>query len=88
MEALELRDISFYPNPSDGRFDVELKTKADSPIQVIIVDDNGNEVFNRVGRPQAGEYKFNVDLTHEGKGIYVMKLIQNDKALTKRVVIE
>jgi hypothetical protein len=88
MEALELRDISFYPNPSDGRFDVELKTKADSPIQVIIVDDNGNEVFNRVGRPQAGEYKFNVDLTHEGKGVYVMKLIQNDKALTKRVVIE
>lgn len=88
MEGLELRDISFYPNPSDGRFDVDLETKSDSPVQIIIVDSNGNEVFNRVGSPSDGAYQFHVDLTHEGKGIYIMKLVQNDKALTKRVVIE
>lgn len=88
MDSMELKDISFYPNPSDGRFDVELESVADSPVQVIIVDEKGNEVFNKVGKPLKGQYKFNVDLTGEGKGIYIMKLVQNDKALTKRVVIE
>lgn len=88
MEGLDLRDISFYPNPSDGRFDVELESRSNAPVQVIIVDENGNEVYNRVGIPKDGEYDFSVDLTREGKGIYIMKLVQNDKALTKRVVIE
>lgn len=88
MEGLELRDISFYPNPSDGRFDVELESRSDAPVQVIIVDENGNEVYNRVGKPKDGQYDFSVDLTREGKGIYIMKLVQNNKALTKRVVIE
>lgn len=88
MEALELRDINFYPNPSDGRFDVELDSKSDSPVQVIIVDDNGDEVFNKVGKPTNGRYDFSVDLTSQGKGLYIMKLVQNNKALTKRLVIE
>lgn len=88
MESLELRDISFYPNPSDGRFDVELDSKSDAPVHVIIVDSDGNEVYNRVGTPENGQYDFRVDLTGEGKGIFVMKLVQNDKALTKRLVIE
>lgn len=88
MESLELRDINFYPNPSDGRFDVELETKSDAPVQVIIVDDGGNEVFNRVGKPSDGQYVLKVDLSSQGKGIYIMKLVQNGKALTKRLVIE
>ena len=88
MESLDLRDISFYPNPSDGRFDVELDSRSDAPVQVIVVDDEGNEVYNRVGKPSDGQYKFNVDLSHEGKGLYIMKLVQNNKALTKRLVIE
>ncbi|WP_420388472.1 T9SS type A sorting domain-containing protein [Roseivirga sp.] len=88
MESLELRDISFYPNPSDGRFDVELATNSEAPVQIVIIDDEGNEVYNRLGQPSNGAYHFKVDLTHEGKGIYIMKLVQNDKALTKRVVIE
>lgn len=88
MEPLELRDISFYPNPSDGRFDVEMETANDSPVQVIIVDKNGNEVFNRLSNPKSGVYDFSVDLSGEGKGIYVMKVVQDGKALTKRIIVE
>ena len=88
MEALELRDISFYPNPSDGRFDVEMETVSDSQIQVIIVDKNANEVFNKLSSPKSGYFNFSVDLSREGKGIYVMKVLQDGKALTKRIIVE
>lgn len=88
MEKLELNDINFYPNPSDGRFDVELETGSDAPIQIAIIDPNGNEVYNRTGKPTDGKYDFRVDLSHEEKGIYIMKVVQNNKALTKRVIIE
>lgn len=88
MEGLELRDISFYPNPSDGRFDVELETGSDASIQVSIIDPEGNEVYNRTGMPKEGRYDFRVDLSDQQKGIYIMKVVQNNKALTKRVIIE
>ncbi|MFY0591851.1 T9SS type A sorting domain-containing protein [Roseivirga sp.] len=88
MERLELRDINFYPNPSDGRFDVELETGSESDIRVVIVDPNGNEVYNRTGAPRNGRYDFRVDLSDEDPGIYIMKVVQNNKALTKRVIIE
>ena len=88
MERLELRDISFYPNPSDGRFDVELETGSDAPIQISIIDPRGNEVYNRTGSPTNGKYDFEVDLSDERKGIYLLKVVQNNKALTKRVIIE
>ena len=88
MGSLELRDISFYPNPSDGRFDLELQTKSNDPLQVIIVDEEGDEVYNKLATPEDLRYNFRIDLTNEGKGIYVLKLIQNNKALTKRIVIE
>lgn len=88
MEGLELRDINFYPNPSDGRFEVELETGSDASIRVSIIDPDGNEVYNRAGTPRDGRYDFRVDLSGERKGIYVMKVVQNNKALTKRVIIE
>lgn len=88
MEGLELRDINFYPNPSDGRFDVELETGSDAQIQISIIDPDGNEVYNRTGSPRDGRYDFRVDLSDERKGIYIMKVVQNNKALTKRVIIE
>lgn len=88
MEGLELRDINFYPNPSDGRFEVELETGSDASIQVSIIDPDGNEVYNRAGTPRDGRYDFRVDLSGQRKGIYIMKVVQNNKALTKRVIIE
>lgn len=88
MEGLELRDINFYPNPSDGRFEVELETGSDASIRVSIIDPDGNEVYNRAGTPRDGRYDFRVDLSGERKGIYIMKVVQNNKALTKRVIIE
>ena len=88
MEGLELRDINFYPNPSDGRFDVELETGSADAVQVSIIDPEGNEVYNRTGIPKEGRYDFHIDLSDQQKGIYLMKVVQNNKALTKRVIIE
>lgn len=88
MESLELNDISFYPNPSDGRFDLELKSSSEEAIQLIIVDEEGNEVYNKLSKPEQGFLTERIDLSGEGRGIYIMKVMQNGKALTKRIIIE
>lgn len=88
MSELELLDLSFYPNPSDGRFDLNIKTKKDRPIQINVVDSAGNEVLNRVGIPEKGAYRLTIDLSHEDKGTYVLKMVQGKEALAKRIVLK
>jgi virulence-associated protein VapD len=88
MQPLPLGDISFYPNPSDGQFDLALTTLSDDPVQLVIVDDQGNEVFNKLSTPQEGVLEQRIDLSANGKGICVLKCVQNGKALTKRIIIE
>lgn len=88
LNELELLDLSFYPNPSDGRFDLNLKTKKNRPIQINIVDSDGNEVFNRVGTPENESYRLTIDLSKEEKGTYVLKMLQGKEALTKRIEIK
>lgn len=87
-ETLQLNDISFYPNPSDGRFELEIDAINDDPIHLMIVDDQGNEVYNRTASPTNGFFRKNIDLSDEGKGLYVLKVEQGGKALTKRIIVE
>lgn len=88
MEDLEFNNISFYPNPSDGRFNVELDTGNDEPVQIKIIDPDGAVVYDKRDQSTRGKYDFNVDISEHDKGIYILQVIQNNKALTKRIIIE
>lgn len=87
-EALQVNDIGFYPNPSDGRFELEIDAINDDPIHLMIVDDQGNEVYNQMAKPENGFFTKKIDLAKEGKGLYVLKVEQRGKALTKRIIVE
>lgn len=88
MEDLEFNNISFYPNPSDGRFNVELDTGNEEPIQIKIVGPDGAVVYDKRDQKSKGKYDFNVDISEHEKGIYILQVIQNNRALTKRIIIE
>ncbi|WP_323755410.1 T9SS type A sorting domain-containing protein [Roseivirga sp.] len=88
MEPLEIKDISFYPNPSDGRFDLQIETTDSGPIQVKIVSPIGNVVYDKTDSTGASIYNFKIDISDEREGVYILQVIQNNKTLTKRVIIE
>ncbi len=85
---LVLRDISFYPNPSDGRFDMSLESQSDSEVSVTVLNNEGKEILRTELTPKDGFCEFEIDLTKEEKGNYVLKVVQGKKALTKRLVLE
>ena len=88
MEPLEIKDISFYPNPSDGRFDLDIQTTDKGPLQVKIVSPTGNVVYDKTDATGASNYNFKIDISDEREGVYILQVIQNNKTLTKRVIIE
>ena len=85
MKALEVKDISFYPNPNDGKFEVSIRSGNKGPIQLKIVDTDGNEVYNRSKEGTSGDYTFEVDLSDEERGKYVLTATQDKKVLVKSI---
>lgn len=88
MEDLKINDISFYPNPSDGRFTVDIKTGNENLVQIKIIGPDGAVVYEKSDQQSSGEYSFKVDLSQKRKGIYLLQVIQNNSSLTKRIIIE
>lgn len=88
MDDLEIKDISFYPNPSDGKFSLEIATTNKGPLQVKIVSPTGKLVYDKTETSGASDFLFDIDISDEREGIYILQVIQNNKALTKRIIIE
>ena len=88
MEDLAINDISFYPNPSDGRFELELDTGNELPVFIKIVGPQGDVVYEKNDVSVDGFYDFNIDISNQREGIYILQVVQNGRALTKRIIIE
>lgn len=88
MEDLTINDISFYPNPSDGRFELELDTGNELPVYIKIVGPQGDVVYEKNGVSADGFYDYSIDISNQREGIYILQVVQNGRALTKRIIIE
>ena len=88
MEDLEIKDISFYPNPSDGRFNLEIETTNKEALVVKIVSPMGDVIYEKTEQGGVSSYSFDIDISNEKEGLYILQVIQNNKTLTKRVIIE
>lgn len=85
---LDLRGLSLSPNPSTGRFNLnfELPTKGTTSIDVM--DMNGNFVYSEQLNGFSGRYTRDFDISQEAKGVYVLRIVQNGKAFTRKIVTQ
>jgi hypothetical protein len=78
--------VSIYPNPSTGRFEIDID-KAQMNFELRIVDMIGREIFSDF-YSGIGSYHNSIDLTHASKGIYFLHLISTDGMLSKRILLQ
>ena len=84
MATLENQQISFqiFPNPAGDK--VEIQHSFSGNVQVQLTDLNGKILLNQ----GFVSNKFQLDTTHFPNGIYLVKLIQNGKISTKKLIIQ
>ena len=80
-----LSDITIYPNPSTGQFNLDL-TKIQSEVQVAIYDGVGKQVY----RGSAKNELLQIDLSGLASGMYhiVLRDAEEGASVTKRVSIQ
>lgn len=86
-KALKLENLSYYPNPTDGQFNLKFTGKA-APTEIKILDLMGKVVYSDSMPGFEGQYDNNIDLNDQSKGVYIMQILQGNRALNKKIVIE
>ena len=81
-----LENISVYPNPSSGIFNVKLNSFIDSDIKISIYDILGREVlqnsFNTIS-----DFNEEIDISNAKPGIYLMTISSERGKVTRRIII-
>lgn len=87
-KKLSSDEMKFYPNPSDGKFNLtfSLASKGDAEINVINIE--GRSIYNEKLPSFSGKYDKQIDISQNPKGTYFVKIAQGDHTLVKKVVLE
>ncbi len=81
-EEKALIDAVVYPNPSQGLFNVDM-TGVSQEAVLNIYNLNGQQILS-----QQAINTSQLDLTNYPKGIYMMRIIDEDQVITKKLMIE
>lgn len=87
-DKLKLEDLSFFPNPSNGKFNLKFEAPEKGDIEIDIYDINGKKVYNDLVKNFDGQYKKEIDISDEHKGTYFLKISQGKKATTRKIILD
>jgi endonuclease I/chitodextrinase len=74
-------DFNIYPNPSNGNFTIDF-TKEDEKFDVEIFSLIGQKVFKQENVNQ------NISISNLQQGIYLLKIIKENKSIIKKIIIK
>lgn len=86
-ETLDLKQIDYYPNPNDGKFNLRFTPEDKGTTIVRVLNSKGQEVFVDTAEKLKGEYNRQIDLTPFGKGLYFLQLEQGKRYFTKKILV-
>lgn len=75
--------ITIFPNPSNGVFKISLNEITNGTI--VVTDINGRTVYQSDFKNQS---EFDMNLQHQSKGVYIVKVVSGNKNEVKKIIIQ
>ena len=83
---IAVNEVTVYPNPSSGVFNVEINSLNSSDVEISIYDLLGRAVFER-NFDNSLNFNEAIDLSNAKSGVYMMTVTVGNQKVTKRIVI-
>ena len=85
--SLAITDLNIYPNPNSGQFKLSFTLPDKAPVSLKITDMEGKTVWKGATDNFSGTYNNNIDLSTQPKGVYILEIMQNNKTMLKKLVV-
>ncbi|MFD0835298.1 T9SS type A sorting domain-containing protein [Mariniflexile aquimaris] len=85
IEKMELASLKLYPNPITTHATIKFSENVSNLVSISIYDMLGKQIFNKKERPSNNT--LTVSRENIESGIYIMKIMYENKIITKRVLI-
>lgn len=86
--SLQLDELSFYPNPSNGQFSLNFQAPEEGTLSVIVRDLQGRTVYEEEATEFNGIYQNDINISGESAGVYFLTINVNGRSTTKKLVME
>jgi sugar lactone lactonase YvrE len=80
-------ELSYYPNPTNGRVNAIIKGFEGLDVQLHIVSAHGSIVYHEALNDMPVEYNGHFDLSNEAPGIYFITLTSKKGSVTHRITL-
>ena len=88
-EISNIKGLSLYPNPTDGRFNVVYTSHRPVENAVITVSNvTGHRILQQQYQNTGTEFMTEVDLSQMARGVYFVELRADDERVIRRVVVK
>jgi hypothetical protein len=89
IEFTELdKNISIYPNPTEGEFKVEFKDTWQGEVVCKVTDIFGRSIFTKVLDNSSSNSSHKIDIRDSNDGIYLVQLVQEERKTMKKIIKE
>ena len=85
---LALNNMNFYPNPSNGKFNLSFSLPEKGGAEITILNIEGKKVYSENLPNFIGAYDKEIDISKNPKGVYFVRIEQGKHAQVKKVVLE
>lgn len=85
---VEMDNMKLYPNPSDGKFNLNFNLKNKGDAEITVYDMQGKQVYNEKLPNFSGEYNKPIDISSNAKGIYFVKIQQGKHTQVKKISLD
>ncbi len=84
MNSLEIKNLVFYPNFSNGKTTINFQAPAKATLEINLLDNEGKTLFAEKKTLSADAYS--KDLTLNKNGIYFLEVKQGSKSFIKKII--
>ena len=77
-----------FPNPSSGRFMLEIQTVTEDNVEIRIINTLGKILYRQSASLATGTTRLEIDATGWSAGIYTVSMAAKDRLLTQKIFIE
>ena len=83
-----VKDINFYPNPSDGKFALKFNVPTAIATTIRVIDTKGQTVYEQELPAFVGQYQQEIDISDSTTGLYLLQIVQGNEVMMRKILVQ